>query len=727
MFRHVHLYSLGSLIFIIALFLSPITANHSLGESTNHIYNPQSDFVTQITNPAATDSSKLAENAITSPSAASFPFYDGFESGSLSSSWSTDTTNDGRVDVSASYPYTGTYSLLLDDSVSDSTYSYAAAILTIDLASQSDVELDFWWDEFGTDDSREGVFISADNGTNWHQIMNFSADPGGWRHQVIDLDAEAASAGITYNDHFQIKFQFYSNYSIANDDGYAFDEVRVRSKPTPVPASFPFYDGFESGALSDSWQIDFTNEGRVQVGTSYPYAGTYSLLLDDFRSDSIYSYADAILTIDLAGQSGVVLDFWWDEFGTDDSREGVFISADNGTNWYQIMNFSVDPGGWRHQIIDLDAETVTAGMTYNDHFQIMFQFYSNYSIANDDGYAFDEVRVRANAAPVLSWVGDDDYTKDGLHPEHGDPGDNYLYRIKYADPDGDPPGDVKVQIQKDDAAIPGSPFVISCGDEDYTNGVICSYTQSGLASGTDYSYFFVAQDDQGNSATPTTKMDAPDVDSAIFLPMVANLTAPPGSAPLLEEISNPDGDYKFTVSWSAVDRATSYTLEQDSDSAFSNPTAVSSGPETLTSITVRNTGTFYYRVKAVNPVGESAWSNTQSTVVTNEPPACPSAGVWRGTTNYGKSLNITVIDIPSCYVDSVVMYFGICGGYKTTFYKDTPIVNNHFYMGGEDNHVSGDFISSTEAEGKFYLSMDCPTFPPVWVYLEGTWNATYQP
>ena len=58
MFRHVHLYSLGSLIFIIALFLSPITANHSLGESTNHNYNPQSDFVTQETNPAATDSSK---------------------------------------------------------------------------------------------------------------------------------------------------------------------------------------------------------------------------------------------------------------------------------------------------------------------------------------------------------------------------------------------------------------------------------------------------------------------------------------------------------------------------------------------------------------------------------------------------------------------------------------------------------------------------------------------
>jgi hypothetical protein len=78
-------------------------------------------------------------------------------------------------------------------------------------------------------------------------------------------------------------------------------------------------------------------------------------------------------------------------------------------------------------------------------------------------------------------------------------------------------------------------------------------------------------------------------------------------------------------------------------------------------------------------------------------------------------------------VDSVVLYFGICGAYKTEFYKDTPIVNNHFYMGGEDNNVSGDFISSNEAEGEFYLSTYCPTFPPMWIDLEGTWTATYQP
>jgi hypothetical protein len=314
-----------------------------------------------------------------------------------------------------------------------------------------------------------------------------------------------------------------------------------------------------------------------------------------------------------------------------------------------------------------------------------------------------------------------------LHPEHGDPSDNYLYRAKYSDPDGDPSGDVKVHIQKDGAEISGSPFVMNCGDEDYTNGVVCSYTKTGLDPGTNYVYFFTAQDENGNSAVSSSKINAPDVDSAVFLPVVVNVTSPPASAPNLDEISNPGGDYNFIVSWAAVARATSYTLEQDDESAFSNPTAVYSGSETSTTVSVRDTGTFYYRVKAVNPFGDSTWSNTQSTVVTVEPPACPLAGEWGGSSNYGR-VDISVIDTPSCYVDTVVMYFGICNAYKTTLNQDAPIVNNHFYSGGLGNYVSGDFSSPTEAAGEFLLSGMCYNYTyPLWEEIEGTWHAIYSP
>jgi len=496
-------------------------------------------------------------------------------------------------------------------------------------------------------------------------------------------------------------------------------------------ASFPFYDGFESGALSDSWHTYFTNEGRIQVSDSHPYAGSYSLLLDDSRPDEITSYADAILVVDLAGQSQVVLDFWWDEFvedaDNDEAADGVYISADGGESWEHILWFHADPGGWSNKVINLDAEIADAGISYNDHFQIRFRFYNDQSIP-DVGYAIDDVRVRKNDKPSLKWTGETNYTSDGLHPEIGDPSDDFDYHIQYSDIEGDPPGNVRVHIQQGGQEISGSPYDLTCESGNYSAGVICSYTKQGLASGTDYSYYFSAKDEHGNSADLTQEINAPDVSSAIYLPFVANVTAPPAGSPVLAAISNPDGNYKFTVSWSEVDRATSYVLEQDRDSSFTNPITAYSGSSTSSLVAVREQGTFYFRVKAVNLFGESAWSNTESTQVTVEPPKCPPAGRWSGKTNYGKSLDIFVKDTPSCYVDSVVLYFGLCSGaYKTEFYRDVDIVNNHFYTGGEDNYVSGDFISASEAEGRFYLSAYCPAFPPMWVDLEGTWTATYNP
>jgi hypothetical protein len=157
---------------------------------------------------------------------ASFPFYDGFESGTLGTDWMTYTTYEGRVRVSSSYPYGGTYSLLLDDFDRDSTYSYAAAILTIDLSGQSEVELDFWWCEFNDEsDPDDGVFIS-DDGANWHPVLSFNGETSAWRQAIIDIDAAAAVNGLTLSDHFQIKFQFYDDDPI-DYDGYAIDEVRV--------------------------------------------------------------------------------------------------------------------------------------------------------------------------------------------------------------------------------------------------------------------------------------------------------------------------------------------------------------------------------------------------------------------------------------------------------------------------------------------------------------------
>ena len=157
--------------------------------------------------------------------------------------------------------------------------------------------------------------------------------------------------------------------------------------------ALPFYDGFESGALDAGWFPYTTDEGRVQVSTGYPDAGSYSLLLDDYAENTIYSYAAADLMVDLAGQADVTLEFRWREFGDEnDTGDGVFLSGDYGGTWHQALSFNGGGAAFRSETIDLDAAAAAGGLALNDHFLIRFQFYDNYPITTD-GYALDEVRV----------------------------------------------------------------------------------------------------------------------------------------------------------------------------------------------------------------------------------------------------------------------------------------------------------------------------------------------
>ncbi|MGC9521466.1 MAG: S8 family serine peptidase [Anaerolineae bacterium] len=88
-------------------------------------------------------------------------------------------------------------------------------------------------------------------------------------------------------------------------------------------------------------------------------------------------------------------------------------------------------------------------------------------------------------------------------------------------------------------------------------------------------------------------------------------------APTLYAVSDPDRDASYTISWSEVDRATSYWLEEADNAAFESPASLYNGSNTQTSVTERPFGTWYYRVRAERSTAGlvSAWSNTQSIVV----------------------------------------------------------------------------------------------------------------
>ena len=130
----------------------------------------------------------------------------------------------------------------------------------------------------------------------------------------------------------------------------------------------------------------------------------------------------------------------------------------------------------------------------------------------------------SNTAPVLTWTGEADYSTDGVNPETADTSASYVYRVKYADADGDAPalGYPKVHILKGGSEISGSPFAMNHVSGAYNTGAVYTYTAIISTAGTDYTYYFEAQDDNGAVATgaPTTAKDSPDV---IALPIISNI------------------------------------------------------------------------------------------------------------------------------------------------------------------------------------------------------------
>jgi uncharacterized repeat protein (TIGR01451 family) len=117
---------------------------------------------------------------------------------------------------------------------------------------------------------------------------------------------------------------------------------------------------------------------------------------------------------------------------------------------------------------------------------------------------------------------------------------------------------------------------------------------------------------------------------------VWSVSVQPPNTPVLNAISNDDGDGNYTVSWNAATCAETYTLQEDDNSSFSSPTTQYNGSGTSWYASGKSGGTYYYRVKASNSVGDSGWSDTRSTSVV--------AHVWIDN-DTGGNLTVEIVGI----------------------------------------------------------------------------------
>jgi hypothetical protein len=130
----------------------------------------------------------------------------------------------------------------------------------------------------------------------------------------------------------------------------------------------------------------------------------------------------------------------------------------------------------------------------------------------------------------------------------------------------------------------------------------------------------------------------------VYLPLVVKRYPPLPDVPVLNAISDPEGDGNYTVSWGDAYLADEYVLQEDDNQGFSSPTERYSGTRLWWDASGKAPGTYHYRVKAINEWGDSGWSNPESvTVAMPEPDPCPSDTIeYSGTTDQNRPVRICV-------------------------------------------------------------------------------------
>ena len=83
------------------------------------------------------------------------------------------------------------------------------------------------------------------------------------------------------------------------------------------------------------------------------------------------------------------------------------------------------------------------------------------------------------------------------------------------------------------------------------------------------------------------------------------------------------------MSWTATtgQGSITYQLEEDTASGFTNPTVVYTGANLSHSFTNHSPGTYYYRVRAQDSIGWSAWTVGGNPCVVTVPPPAPPASI----------------------------------------------------------------------------------------------------
>ena len=212
-------------------------------------------------------------------------------------------------------------------------------------------------------------------------------------------------------------------------------DSQANAWPTPLankttPAAFPFYDGFESGVLSNCWTTNSTGAGRIRLtNPTNGFEGNRSLFMDSASGSALN---EATLTLNLAGQTSVIFRCWTrdysdeahpmpESFVTSTNADGIAVSAD-GLLWHRLVDLAAlgNQSVYTNLVVDLAAFAADRSLPLTSTFQIRFQQYDSGAYPAR-GRSFDHISL----TPALST----NPTVICAQGFEGETGDNWGFRI----------------------------------------------------------------------------------------------------------------------------------------------------------------------------------------------------------------------------------------------------------------------------------------------------------
>ncbi len=156
-------------------------------------------------------------------------------------------------------------------------------------------------------------------------------------------------------------------------------------------------------------------------------------------------------------------------------------------------------------------------------------------------------------------------------------------------------------------------FVAIPQPSDATTPIVYTWSSDGLVGGQDTDTATYNWSSAGEKTVQVTARNCGEQDFSNSY--IVTINEPVPVTPILNDISNADGDGDYIVDWSDVTGADTYILEESDNADFTNPSTVYAGSDSEYTVSGQDGGIWYYRVKASGVAGDSDWSNTESVTV----------------------------------------------------------------------------------------------------------------